>query len=262
VAVAGHDTASAAAAVPFIDDDCAFISSGTWSCLGVVQDGPTTSAEAKRHGFINEFGVDSILFLKNLAGLYLFENLRRAEMRKGQAPTYARMIRQAAGARPFARMINVNSPVFFVADDPVASVKDFLKRTGQGPGVALAEMTRGILEGVAFSYRQAFADLQHVTGRKLRRICMVGGGIRNGMLCQMTADATGLEVVAGPAEATVAGNLGLQALATGRLRCIADIRELVRRSFRLRTYRPRSAELWNKHAQRHAEVVGKSARLK
>jgi len=251
VAVAGHDTAAAAAAVPFADDKTAFISAGTWSVLGVIRHDPITSREALRRGFVNEFGLNSMLFVRNLMGLYLFENLRRSRLRCGERLTYAGMIRAVSQVAPFQRVLDINAPVFFVSEDPMVSVNAHLRATGQKPLRHWAEAGRAIMEGLAFSHREAMQDLAALTSRAFRRICLVGGGSRNRLLCQMTADATGLEVLAGPAEATVVGNLAIQALAVGHLRNAAAIRALVRRSFVLRVFKPRSADVWSKPFARY-----------
>ena len=262
VTVAGHDTASAAVAAPFVEEDCAFISTGTWSALGVVLDRPITTPAALTRGFMNEFGLDSMLFVRNMMGLYIFENLRRTILRAGEKVSYPQMIRQAARARPFRRLLDVNSPMFFIVEDPRGPIREFLRRTGQGDRITRADITRALLEGLAWSYRESFGHLEEVTGRTFRRVCVLGGGSRNAMLCQLVADATGLEVIAGPAEATMAGNLAIQALATGQLRRPEDIRELVRNSFKLRTYKPQSTEIWDRHAERYARIAEKSRKLK
>ena len=261
VAVPGHDTAAAAAAVPFAEDDCAFISCGTWSVVGAIKDRPTTTAEAADLGFVNEFGLDSVLFVKNLMGLYLFENLRRAALREGRKMSYAQMVRDAAQAPPFACFLDLSSPLFFVSEDPEERIREFLRRTAQKVPQSPAVCLRAVCEGLAWSYRRALRDLGALTGRKLRRLCVVGGGIRNRLLCQMTADATGLEVIAGPAEATVAGNLAVQALATGALESIAGVRELVRSSFRLRRYRPGDTSVWGRHDSRCTEIMARSKQV-
>ena len=257
VAVAGHDTASAAAAVPLADADCAFISCGTWSVLGVIQEDPITTDEAFARGFANVLGLESILFAKIVMGLYLFENLRRALVNGGHKTSYSQMIKEASGSRPFGCFLNVNSPLFFVTEDPAACVKEFLRKTGQKVSQGTGSVVRALLEGLAWSYREAADDLAKLTGRELKRISLVGGGSRNRMLCQMVADATGLEVLAGPAEATVAGNLAVQALATGQLAKAADIREVIRNSFRLTTYRPKAARLWDKNLGRYLKITEK-----
>jgi len=259
VAVAGHDTASAAAAVPFVDSDCAMIGCGTWSVVGAIQEEPDTSREALAAGFVNEFGLNSILFVKNIVGLYLFESLHRALNRDSRKTSYAAMVRSAMGAKPFRNYLDINSPLLFATDDAEASVRSFLRSTGRKGTADMADIIRAVLEALAWSYRATLAQLATLTGRKLRRICLVGGGSRNRLLCQMAADATGLEVIAGPAEATVVGNLASQALATRQLQTVTDIRELVRESFDLKTYRPRATGLWDKHFHRYQEIAVKPA---
>ena len=138
-------------------------------------------------------------------GLYLFENLRRSLLSQGCRVTYAKMIDAVLQTKPFGRFLDINSPVFFVSGDPVSSAKQFLACTGQKGVQNWPQVCRAMLEGLAFSYRQTIDDLRKITQRTFKRICVVGGGSRNKLLCQMTADATGLEVIAGPAEATAAG---------------------------------------------------------
>ncbi|OHB85943.1 MAG: hypothetical protein A2V98_03755 [Planctomycetes bacterium RBG_16_64_12] len=262
VAVVGHDTASAACAVPLAGPDCAFLSCGTWSVFGVIHDSPITTDEAFSRGFANILGLESVLFVKIGMGLYLFENLGRVLASRARKTTYAEMIEGASHAKPFACLLDVNSPLFFVAEDPEPCLQEFLRRTGQKVSQSTGSIIRSLLEGLAWSYRAATDDLTALTGRDLTRISLVGGGSRNKMLCQMVADATGLEVVAGPAEATAAGNLAVQALATGQLRKAADIRELIKGSFRLTTYRPESTASWDKNFTRYLEILDKSRRLK
>jgi len=255
IAVAGHDTLSAAAAAPHVADDCALISCGTWSVFGTMREKPITTPEALSRGFVNEPGVDSMLLCKNMMGLYLFENLRRSLARDGSKVSYAQMIREASAAKPFAAVLNLNAPLFFVSRDPAESVGEFLHQTGQKSVRGRDSVARLLLEGLAWTHRQAAEDLQALTGTTLKRICLIGGGSRNTLLCQMMADATALEVIAVPAEATMAGNLGVQALATGRLRTPDEIREVVRQSFKLRTYKPQTPDLWNRHQERYRHIV-------
>ena len=151
--------------------------------------------------------------------------------------------------------------MFFVAENPKAAIADFLQKTGQKVSRGIGATVRALLEALALSYRGAVDDLVALTGKELKRISLVGGGSRNGMLCQMVADATGLEVIAGPAEAAAAGNLAVQALATGRLGNAADVRDLVRRSFRLTAYRPQSARTWEKNYARYLQIVERSKTL-
>ncbi|MBI2437890.1 MAG: rhamnulokinase [Lentisphaerae bacterium] len=246
VAVCGHDTLSAAAAAPYVDAQTAFISSGTWSVVGVIRKEPITTLQAMRLGYINEIGLDSILFAKNMVGLYLLENLRRRLEREGFPLSNAALVQTAGKETPFAGYLDVNAPEFFVCDDPAATIARFLRRTGQKPVRGWPATARLIIEGIAWSFRQAMAELAELTSAQFKRICLVGGGSRNRLLCQMTADATGLELLAGPAEATVAGNLAVQALATGRLKGPESIRALVRNSFKLESFEPRNTAMWAK----------------
>jgi len=262
IAVAGHDTLSAAAAAPYVDERTGFLSCGTWSVLGVVQDEPRTCAEAMEKGFVSELGADCVLLVRNMMGLYLFENLHRALAATGHKQSYAQMVKAADAAKPFVSILDLAAPLFFSVDNPTDAIARFLAETGQHPIGAGGALMRLILEGVAWGHRSAVEDLVALEGRPLERLCLVGGGSRNALLCQMTADATGLEVIAGPAEATVIGNLGLQATATGRLRGTREIRDMVQRSFKLRKYKPRAKVAWDRHADRFREIRKRSARLK
>ena len=254
IAVAGHDTLSAAAAAPWVGEDCAFLSCGTWSVLGAIRQSPITTVQAMRKGFVNELGVASVLFAKNMMGLYLFENLCRSLARDGKRVSYAQLVRDAAGARPFAAVLDMSAPLFFTSQDTARSVRRFLRETGQRTVRTTAAIARLLMEGLALSHRAAAHDLMALTGNSLRRLCLVGGGSRNALLCQMTADATGLEVIAGPGEATVAGNVALQALATGRLGSHEAIRDMIRNSFSLRTYKPRSSKVWDRQYRRYIKL--------
>jgi len=261
VAVAGHDTLSSAAALPCVEEDCAFISCGTWSVLGQMRSEPVTTKQALEYGFVNEPGLASILFGRNMMGLYVFEGLHRALVAAEERMTYAAMVQAATRARPFKCMLDMDSPIFFVTQAPAADVEKFLKSTGQRVRLGKGELIRSILEGLAFSYREALRQLSELTGRRYSKLSLVGGGIRNRLLCQMVADATGLEVTAGPAEATIAGNFGVQALAVGQLKNPGEIRELVGRSFKIKTYKPKNRRLWDKQYRRYREILSRSRKI-
>ena len=151
--------------------------------------------------------------------------------------------------------------MLFAAKEPLELVKEYLKKTGQKTSNT-GRIIRLLLEGLAFSYKSSIDKLTEITGRDYKRICMIGGGIRNTLLCQMTADATGLEVVAGPAEATITGNFAIQSLATNKLKSSAQIRKLVKNSFSLKTYRPRESELWDSKYKNCKLIETKSLKLK
>lgn len=255
IAIAGHDTACAAAAVPIVDADTLFISCGTWSVFGIMTEKAILSDAALQAGFINEYGLDNILFVKNMMGLYLFEKLYRALARKGNGLSYEQMVDEAAQAGPFTMFLDINSPLFFAADDPESAVAQYLKQSGQSIIPTTGQTIRALLEGLAFSYKQALSDLEKVTGGSFETISVVGGGIRNQLLCRFTADATGLKVVAGPAEATIAGNIGTQAIAIGELSGPAAIRELVRNSFELKEYSPQNSAQWEQNFSVYKEIT-------
>lgn len=258
IAVAGHDTPSAAAAVPFTEEDTCFLSCGTWSVLGILLDRPITSTSACELGFVNEFGLDKVLFVKNTMGFYLLESLRRTWRQGGVPLSYSQIVTAAAAAKPFSLFLDVNAPMFFAAEGVDQAVRSFLRRAGQRMRARRGTILRTIFEGLAFSYRQDLGELEDLTGRRFKRISLVGGGARNRLLCQMIADATGCEVVAGPVEATVAGNLAIQALATGQLGSPSEISGLMKRSFKLTPYKPRRATNWDKNVDRYMKVVEKA----
>lgn len=259
VAVAGHDTASAAAAVPAAEEDAAFISCGTWLVAGAIQERPITTDESLARGFVNQWGVDSVLLVKGMMGLYLFENLYQALRRTGLRISYAHLLGEASQAKPLDCFLDAGWPQFFGPGDPRPLIRDYLRLTGQKAPASRGGLVRALLEGLAWGCRAAIADLAALTGRNLHRVSLVGGAVRNGLLCQMIADATGLEVVAGPAEAAVAGNLAVQALATGQLGSTTEIRELIRNSFRLKTYQPKGRKQWDRLARRYLEILEKGS---
>ena len=261
VAVAEHDTPSAFAASPYCDEDTIVISCGTWSVLGQSVDKPILTDEAFKSGFINEPGFGSTLFVQNMMGLYLFENLKRELESKGHKTTYAQMVSMARKARPFKNFLHTNSPMLFAAKQPLDLIKEYLRKTGQKPAKT-DSIIRLLMEGLAFGYKSAIEKLEEVTGRDYKRICMIGGGSRNALLCQMAAEATGLKVVAGPAEATITGNIAVQALATKQLKKAEQIRELVRNSFSFKTYKPKEAFLWDRKYRDYKLVAKKSVKLR
>lgn len=261
-AVAGHDTASAVAALPCVDDDCAFLSCGTWSVIGIVSDRPVRASRAQDKGFINQVGLDGTFFSRNLMGLHLFETLRRDYAQRGEELTYRQTIEEAAAAKPFAGVLNLNCPLLLYSVGQVLKVtRQFMRLSGQRANLTRGQVFRLLLEALAFTYRQTLEDLALLTGRKFLRLCVVGGGTHNGLLCQMTADATGLEVMAGPAEATVMGNLAVQAMACGRVKNAAGVRRLVRDSSDIKRYHPRDASGWDRHYSRYLRVLDQTRNL-
>ena len=262
IAVTGHDTAAAAAAACEQNQRNPFLSLGTWAVFGLIAEGPIDSDEAFTRGFVNEFGFESMLCVRNLMGLYLFENLRRAWQRKGVELSYAQMVKLARQAKPFKVILDLNSPLFFLSDDPEISIRDFLKRTGQRISLTRADTVRILLEGIVFGCRQAFVDMKTITESQFEKLQIVGGGTRNGLLCQMLADGLGMPATAGPAEATTAGNIAIQALAAGQLRNSGAISGMIEKSFKLQQYKPRDTEKWEENFPAYQEIVRRSKKLK
>jgi rhamnulokinase len=240
IAVGGHDTALAVAAVPARGRDFAYVSSGTWSLLGAEIDAPCINAASLAGNFTNEGGVGAtIRFLKNLCGLWLVQESRRAWAKGGTADSYDDLASMAAAAPGFRSLVDVDAPDFAAPGDMPSRLQAFCRRTGQPVPETKGAIVRCALDSLALKYRYVLATLEGILGRRLEPVHVVGGGARNRLLCQLAADATGRTVVAGPVEATAAGNVAMQAMAVGELGSLAEARELVGRSFEIETYEPR-----------------------
>jgi rhamnulokinase len=256
VAPATHDTGSAVAAVPARGPAWAFISSGTWSLLGAELPQPLVTDAALAANFTNEGGVaGTTRFLKNIMGLWLVQECRRAWEKAGHAYTYDQLVRLAEAAPAFASLVDPDDPAFLLPPNMPAALADFCRRTGQPAPAEPGAVVRCCLESLALKYRWVLAKLEGLVGRRLDVIHVVGGGSQNALLCQWTADACGRPVLAGPAEATALGNVLVQALGLGLLGSLADGREAVRRSVDLTTYEPRDAARWDEPAGRFANLV-------
>ncbi len=246
VATASHDTAAAVAAVPAEGRNWAYISSGTWSLVGVEEKAPVISEGSLDSNFTNEGGVGgTVRFLKNVSGLWLVQGCRRSWSAEGPV-TYDDLTRAAAEAPAFAALIDPDDPGFLNPLDMPEAIADYCRRTGQKLPATRGALVRALFESLALKYRQVIDQLRLVLGHPIEKIHVIGGGSRNTLLCQLTADAAGLPVVAGPAEATAIGNILVQAMATGRVSSPAEIRAIIRDSFELRTYTPSgSAAAWD-----------------
>jgi len=243
LATCAHDTAAAVAAVPASDDrGWAFISSGTWSLVGVELGAPVLTAEAREAGFTNEVGLDaSIRFLKNRAGMWVLEECRREWQAEGDTRSYAELVAEAAESAPLAVTIDLNAPQFASRGDMVRKIEAACLAQDVAPPASRGAMVRLILESLAASHADALTQLEAVTGRGIDDVHIVGGGALNDLLNQLTADRTGRRVLAGPEEATVLGNLLVQARTLGDLPAGITVREAARRSSRIREFTPRHA---------------------
>jgi sugar (pentulose or hexulose) kinase len=245
IAVGSHDTASAVAAVPAGEGNWAYLSSGTWSLIGVEVPQAIVNDKTFEYEFTNEGGVENtIRLLKNLMGLWLVQECKRQWQREGLDLSYPELTDMAGEAKPFAAQIEVDDSGFLAPGDMPKRINDYLAKTGQKPIHDKGQMIRAILEALAFKYRLIIERIEDVTGKKIDCLHIVGGGMKNELLNQFAANATGKKVVAGPAEATAAGNILMQAKATGQIKSLDEAREIVRNSFEPKEYKPRDVSLW------------------
>ncbi|CAM03373.1 putative rhamnose kinase [Saccharopolyspora erythraea NRRL 2338] len=241
--VASHDTASAVAAVPASADRFAYVSCGTWSPAGLELDGPVLTEESRAANFTNELGVDgTVRYLRNTMGLWLLHECVRSWRRQGRVVDEPQLLAQAAEAAPFAALVDATAPALLAPADMPSAIAEQCARTGQRPPADPAAVTRCVLESLAMAHRATLREAARLSGRGFDVVHLVGGGSRIELLCQLTADACGVPVVAGPTEATALGNLLVQARASGAVADLAAGRRLVARTQRLRHYRPRGGE--------------------
>jgi rhamnulokinase len=256
VAPCTHDTASAVAAVPGSGEDWAFLSSGTWSVVGALSNGLVSSDAAFQAGLCNELTQGAPFLCKNIMGLWLLQQARAVWEKKGQRYSYQELVELARQSRSDAALIDPDDAGFLAPPDMHQAICDFARRTGQRPPEDPGAAARSILESLALCYRHWLRKLEEVLGRRFRVLHIVGGGSLNTLLCQFTADATGLPVLAGPMEATVAGNLLVQAVARGRLESSESIRQVVRRSTQIVEYRPGGTAMWDDRYAAYLRIIG------
>jgi rhamnulokinase len=252
IAPCTHDTGCAVAAVPATGDDWAFLSSGTWSVLGAVTEEVVTSPDAFSAVAFNEMTLERFYLCRNIMGLWLLQQARAAWQRGGRDYSYEELVQMAGASAENGPLLNPDDPSFLAPRDMLWAIGAYCQKTGQrqpeGPGAT----TRCILKSLALSYRHGLERLERILGRKFSVLHIVGGGSRNSLLCQLAADATGIPVLAGPVEATVAGNVLVQALATGWVSSAAEVREVSRRSTDLLEYQPQNTSGWE---DRYAEYL-------
>lgn len=242
IAVGGHDTASAVAAVPAIDPYFAYLSSGTWSLMGIETDHPVIGPETEALNFTNEGGVGgTIRLLKNIPGMWLLERCRVAW---GET-SYPELIAQAEAAEPFRSLIYPDDTRFDHPTDMIQAIQDYCTETHQPLPQSQGQIVRCIFESLALRYREVLDNLHVLSTRPIHTLHIIGGGSRNELLNQWAANALRIPVVAGPSEATAIGNVMMQAIAAGQATDITAMRQLIRRSLTLPTYQPRDTEQWD-----------------
>lgn len=235
-AVAGHDTASAVAAVPAAGRNFAYLSSGTWSLMGIETDSPIITEESRERNFTNEGGIGgTIRFLKNICGMWLLEQCR-AEW--GDV-AYDLLIDEALAEEPFGILINPDAGCFAAPASMTAAICDYCRATGQKAPERRGQYTRAIFDSLALRYRQVFGWLRELAPFPIDKLHIIGGGARNRLLNQFTADAIGVEVVAGPTECTAIGNIMVQS-------GVSDPRGIIAASVDTETFQPRDTAVWDK----------------
>ncbi|HZT34235.1 MAG TPA: rhamnulokinase family protein [Bryobacteraceae bacterium] len=239
-----HDTASAVAAVPAQGEGWVYISSGTWSLMGVETDEPVINEASLTLNLTNEIGAaGKVRLLKNIAGLWLLQECRRTWALEGHEYSYEQLTQLAAAARPFSAIIDPDA--FLEPGEMPRKIADLCRRTGQQPPESCGEFARTILESLALRYRQVLESIESLLGRRFSVIHIVGGGSRNAVLNQFVADATARTVVAGPAEATAIGNVLIQAMGAKAVSGLPEARAVVRQSFPLETFDPTRGNGWD-----------------
>jgi rhamnulokinase len=256
-ASASHDTASAVVAVPAEGENFAYISSGTWSLVGVETPEPVVSQEAMEANFTNEGGFGRrTRLLKNVMGLWILQECRRQWAREGNDHSYEELALLAEDAPPAGPLVDPDHPTFLSPGDMPSRIRSFCEETGQDPPEEPASVARCVFESLALKYRYAIEQARSLTGRTVETVNVVGGGSQNDLLCQLTADAARFPVVAGPVEATAIGNVMVQAFAQGRVGSLEEIRAVVRDSFQASTYEPGGDhEEWSGLHERFSRLI-------
>lgn len=245
ISVCGHDTQSAITSVPCEDGDFAFLSSGTWSLFGTELDKPIVNETSMNINITNEGGFDgSTGFLKNIIGLWLIQESRRQWKREGKEYSYADLEKLALAAEPFKCFIDPDAPEFVPHGNIPERVREFCRKTGQYVPETVGEIMRCIYESLAMKYRLTFEKLRECTERDYPVIHVIGGGTKDGLLCQMTANSCDRTVKAGPIEATVMGNVAVQLMSDGSVKNIGQARKIVDESSELKTFEPKDTDKW------------------
>ncbi len=256
IAVCAHDTASAVAATPSFADDFVYISCGTWSLFGIELPEPIINDEVCKLNFTNEGGFDdTVRFLKNIMGLWLIQESRRQWRREGEEVGFDLLEKEALASEPFKCFVDVDDPMFESAGNLPRRVKEFCEKTGQYVPKNRGEIMRCIYQSIAMKYKYTFNKLGEIANKKYTKINMLGGGIKDKLLCRLTADACNAEVLAGPTEATVMGNIAVGYYALGEIKDFADIRKTVSNSTDIKHYLPENPEAWEEAYERYLKIM-------
>jgi len=260
IAIASHDTASAIVSVPASGKNWAYISSGTWSLMGIESDKPLISKEILKLNFTNEGGVEGTTrFLKNIMGMWLLQECRRIWSHEVNY-SWSEMVDLSMLAQPFKCLINPDDPSFLNPADMPEAIANYCLSTGQIPPVTHGGFIRCIFESLAMKYRLTLDSIRSVISWPIERVHIIGGGANNELLCQYSANALGLPVVAGPTEATAIGNIMIQAKTMKAVASLEEIRAMVGTSFATKTFEPQETAIWKVQLERFREIVKQGTR--
>jgi sugar (pentulose or hexulose) kinase len=256
IAPALHDTGSAVAAVPAEGEDWCYISSGTWSLMGVEIPAPIVNDKSLKYNYTNEGGVGGkIRFLKNIMGMWLVQECRRHFRKEGYDHSYSELTQMAERSKGLGALIDPDHAPFLSPGDMPPKIDAFCRQTKQPTPATRGDYVRACLDSLALTYRRTLEGLEDILGRRINVIHIVGGGCQNELLNQMTADATGRQVVAGPVEATAMGNVLVQAMAVGAVKDRTAARQIVHNSSPVKRYEPREGKVWDKAYERFRELA-------
>jgi rhamnulokinase len=256
IASCSHDTGAAVAAVPASGENWAYLSSGTWSLMGVEWPQPIITDQGRALGFTNEIGFgNSVRLLKNIVGLWIVQECRRQWTKEGKKYDFAALEQLAAAAPPFVSLINADDPRFLSPDNMPKKIAEFCQETGQPVPANHAAYMRCIYESLALFYRVVLRRIERLTGKKIGQLHIVGGGSKDATLNQFAANALKIPVIAGPTECTATGNMLVQAIALGHIPSHAAAREIVRNSFEMKTFTPQNSAQWDAAAARFEKLL-------
>ena len=256
VAVAGHDTASAVAAVPAEDECFAYLSSGTWSLMGIESAVPIINETSAELNFTNEGGIDGTTrFLKNITGMWLLEQCRAVWQKSGKNYTYGEIVSMAEASAPFVSLVDPDHPSFAHPTNMVSAIAEYCKNSGQPIPETDGAIARAIFESLALKYRFVLGKLSEISVNPIKTLHIIGGGSQNDILNQYTANATGIRTVAGPSEATALGNILIQAKAVGLIKSLGELRKTVRDSVSLKVFEPEDHQLWVQQTERFNKLL-------
>lgn len=256
IAVAGHDTASAVAAVPADDEKFAYLSSGTWSLMGIEVKDPIITEESFLMNYTNEGGVDGTTrFLKNITGMWLLEQCRKEWEKQGKSYTYPEIVRMAETAAGFQSFVDSDDASFAHPESMIKAIADYCNRTGQKAPETDAQYIRCIFESLALKYKYVLEKLKQLAPFPIEKLHVIGGGAQNKLLNQFTANSIGIPVVAGPSEATAIGNIMMQAKAIGIVNSLQEMRSVIKASVTPDVYTPANKEEWEKAYEKFITII-------